>query len=50
MKRLKVPFLEKIFLKNNDDIRDINGDISLQREKEYVGIRSGISLSPMGRQ
>ena len=44
MKRLKVPFMEKIFAKNSDAIRDINGEITWPAGKDIVGVRTGISL------
>ena len=34
MKRLKVPFMEKIFAKNSDAIRDINGEIVWQPQEK----------------
>ncbi|WP_410083149.1 SusD/RagB family nutrient-binding outer membrane lipoprotein [Barnesiella intestinihominis] len=45
MKRLKVPFMDKIFEKNSADIRDITGEITCPAGQEIVGVRTGIALT-----
>ena len=46
MKRLKVPFMDKIFEKNSDAIRDENGEKTWQAQQDIVGVRTGIQLTP----
>ena len=46
MKRLKVPFMDKIFEKNSDAIRDENGETTWQAQQDIVGVRTGIQLTP----
>lgn len=46
MKRLKVPFMDKIFEKNSDAIRDENGETTGQAQQDIVGVRTGIQLTP----
>lgn len=46
MKRLKVPFMDKIFEKNSDAIRDENGKTTWQAQQDIVGVRTGIQLTP----
>ena len=46
MKRLKVPFMEKIFDKNSGDIRNENGEITMTAGSEIVGVPAGIQLTP----
>ena len=46
MKRLKVPFMDKIFEKNRDAIRDENGETTWQAQQDIVGVRTGIQLTP----
>lgn len=46
MKRLKVPFMDKIFKKNSDAIRDENGETTWQAQQDIVGVRTGIQLTP----
>lgn len=46
MKRLKVPFMDKIFEKNSDAIQDENGETTWQAQQDIVGVRTGIQLTP----
>ena len=46
MKRLKVPFMEKIFDKNSGDILDEDGNVTMAANSEIVGVRTGIQLTP----
>ena len=46
MKRLKVPFMDKIFEKNSDAIRNANGETTWQAQQDIVGVRTGIQLTP----
>lgn len=46
MKRLKVPFMDKIFEKNSDAICDENGETTWQAQQDIVGVRTGIQLTP----
>ena len=46
MKRLKVPFMNKIFKKNSDAIRNENGETTWQAQQDIVGVRTGIQLTP----
>ena len=46
MKRLKVPFIDKIFDKNSGDIRNEDGDVTMATGSDIVGVPAGIQLTP----
>ncbi len=46
MKRLKVPFMDKIFDKNSGDIRNENGEVTMATGSDIVGVPAGIQLTP----
>lgn len=46
LKRLKVPYMDLIFTKNNDDILDEEGNVTMTANSNIVGVRSGIQLTP----
>lgn len=46
MKRLKVPFMDKIFDKNSGDIRNEDGDVTMTAGTAIVGVPAGIQLTP----
>ena len=45
MKRLKVPFMDKIFDKNSDDIRNEDGEVTMTAGTAIVGVPAGIQLT-----
>lgn len=46
MKRLKVPFMDKIFDKNSGDIRNEDGEVTMTAGTAIVGVPAGIQLTP----
>lgn len=46
MKRLNVPFMDKIFDKNSGDIRNEDGEVTMTAGTAIVGVPAGIQLTP----
>lgn len=46
MKRMKYPLMDVIFQKNTDDIYDSNGKLVVPIESQFVGLKTGIPLTP----
>lgn len=46
MKRLKVPFMDKLFDKNSGDIRNEGGEVTMAAKSAIVGVPTGIQLTP----
>ena len=46
MKRLKVPFMDKLFDKNSGDIRNEDGEVTMTANSAIVGVPAGVQLTP----
>ena len=46
MKRLNVPFMDKLFKMNSDEIRNEDGEVTMTANSAIVGVPAGIQLTP----